>query len=223
MFEAKKRFGLIVLNYTVTSNHIHLLVRDTGKEVIPKSIQLIAGRVAQQYNQRKQRKGAFWEDRYHATAVDNGEHLSRCLVYIDMNMVRAGVVKHPCDWPTGGYPEIQNPRDRYGIIDHECLSQALGFHCVSSFQKQHRQWIDEALDANALERQAKWSKSIAVGSEDFVNQVVDTLSPRVGERETAVVGDSFVVREPAVSYSAHFDSKTVSLRHKNMLSWKLNT
>ena len=79
LFEAKKRFGLVVLNYTVTSNRIHLLVRDTGKDVIPKSIQLIAGRVAQQYNQRKQRKGAFWEDRYHATAVDNGEHLFRCL------------------------------------------------------------------------------------------------------------------------------------------------
>jgi putative transposase len=29
-FEAKKRFGLVVLNYAVTSNHIHLLVKDTG-------------------------------------------------------------------------------------------------------------------------------------------------------------------------------------------------
>ena len=24
MFEAKKRFGLIILNFTITSNHIHL-------------------------------------------------------------------------------------------------------------------------------------------------------------------------------------------------------
>jgi putative transposase len=46
LFEAKKRYGLIVLNYMVTSNHIHLLVRDDGKEsVIPNSIQLIAGRM----------------------------------------------------------------------------------------------------------------------------------------------------------------------------------
>jgi len=155
LFEAKKRFGLVILNHTVISNHTHLLVRDTGKDVIPNSIQLIAGRVAQQYNQRKQRKGAFWEDRYHGTAIDNGEHLFRCLVYIDMNMVRAGVVKHPFDWPTGGYPEIHKPRNRYGNIDHECLSQASGFHSVSTFQKHHRQWIDEALADNALERQAK--------------------------------------------------------------------
>lgn len=29
LFEARKRFGLCVLNYTVTSSHIHLLVKDT--------------------------------------------------------------------------------------------------------------------------------------------------------------------------------------------------
>ena len=45
LFEARKRYGLSVLNYAVTSNHIHLLVRDNGdRDVIPKSIQLIAGR-----------------------------------------------------------------------------------------------------------------------------------------------------------------------------------
>ena len=31
LFEAKQRFGLSVPNYRVTSNHIHLLVKDTGR------------------------------------------------------------------------------------------------------------------------------------------------------------------------------------------------
>ncbi len=75
LFEAKKRYGLRILNYTVTSNHIHLLVIDSGREGIPKSIQLVAGRTAQEYNQRKNRKGAFWEDRYHATAIATDQHL----------------------------------------------------------------------------------------------------------------------------------------------------
>ncbi len=57
----------------VTSNHIHLLVRDTGKNVIPDSMQLISGRVAQEYNLRKKCKGAFWEDRYHANGDRYGQ------------------------------------------------------------------------------------------------------------------------------------------------------
>ena len=119
LYEAKKRFGLIILNFTITSNHIHLLVYNGKVNVIPRSIQLIAGRTAREYNQRKKRKGAFWEDRYHATAVETGNHLIRCLTYIDLNMVRAGVVRHPDQWVYGGYHEIQNPKQRYSLIDRQ--------------------------------------------------------------------------------------------------------
>ena len=42
LFEGKKRFGTCILNYAVTSNHIHLLVRDGQEgEVIPQTMQLI--------------------------------------------------------------------------------------------------------------------------------------------------------------------------------------
>jgi putative transposase len=36
----------------VTSNHVHLLIKDTGPNVIAESMQLTAGRSAQKYNQR---------------------------------------------------------------------------------------------------------------------------------------------------------------------------
>ena len=45
LWEAKKRYGLVLLNYMVTSNHVHLLVADDGERMsIPRSIQLVAGR-----------------------------------------------------------------------------------------------------------------------------------------------------------------------------------
>ena len=95
-------------------------MKDTGQDVIAASMQLIAGRTAQEYNERKGRHGAFWEDRYHATAVEANEHLHRCLVYIDFNMVRAGVVGHPGQWKESGFSEIQDPPKRYRIVDlHE--------------------------------------------------------------------------------------------------------
>jgi putative transposase len=89
-------YGLSALIYTVTSNHIHLLVADDkSRGVMLDSIKLIAGRTGQEFNQRKARKGVYREGRYHATAVENGDHLIKCIVHIDFNMVRAGVVKHP--------------------------------------------------------------------------------------------------------------------------------
>jgi hypothetical protein len=61
-------------------------------------MQLIAGATGRAYNRRKERRGAFWEECYHATAVDSEEYLARCLVYIDLNMVRAGAIRHPREW-----------------------------------------------------------------------------------------------------------------------------
>jgi len=75
LVQARKRYGLSVLNCIVTCNHVHLLVRDCVQGAISKSLQLIAGRVAQKYKQRKSRRGAFWEDRYFATAVSTDHHL----------------------------------------------------------------------------------------------------------------------------------------------------
>ena len=85
LFQAKKRFGVNILNFCVTSNHIHLLLTGTKADAIAKSIQLIAGRTAYEYNSRKKRKGAFWNDRYHATAVETGEHLLNCIIWRKMS------------------------------------------------------------------------------------------------------------------------------------------
>ncbi len=53
LFEARKRYDLEILNYTVTSNHVHLLVYNgPDRETILRSIQLVAGRTAQEYGCR---------------------------------------------------------------------------------------------------------------------------------------------------------------------------
>ena len=40
-------------------------------------------------------------------------------------MVRAGMVKHPSEWTWSGYHEIQQPKARYRLIDHETLRELL--------------------------------------------------------------------------------------------------
>ncbi len=83
----------------------------------------------------------LWEDRYHATFIKTGEHLLRCIIfYIDLNMVRAGVVSHPEQWDHGGYNEIQNPRRKNILIDYETLERLSGFTNFDGFQAAHRRW-----------------------------------------------------------------------------------
>jgi putative transposase len=220
LYEGRKRFGLCVLNYAVTSNHVHLLVKDTQEGVIARSMQLVAGRTAQDYNRRKARLGAFWEDRYHATAIETDAHLLRCLVYIDLSMVRAGAVRHPSEWDHGGYGEIQNPPERYRLIDLPALSSLCGFGHVAEFQLGHHQSVEAALRDGATARDDRWSDSIAVGSEAFVEQVKAELGSAVGRRRSVADTKTYTLREQASSYKYLFDDKNGVLSQNNTHLWE---
>lgn len=215
LFEARTCYGLCVLNYIVTSNHIHLLVRDRGSGEIAKSMQLIVGRTAQEYNQRKQRKGAFWEDRYHATAVDSEGYLARCMAYIDLNMVRAGVVMHPSEWETCGYHEIQRPPLRYAVIDQAALREILGLKTQERLQQACREWVDEMLRAEQRPRESIWTKSLAVGRPDFVENVKVARGMKVQHREVCEQKGVHTLQEPAVSYTSRSGHDNHALRDEN--------
>ena len=176
LYEAKDRYGVPILNYVVTCNHIHLLVlAPEDKEAIPRTMQLVAGRTGFEYNRRKRRKGAYWEKRYHATAIQKDEHFIRCSLYIDLNMVRAKAVDHPKKWQHGGYNEIVKPKQRYRLIDHEELSRLTGMEVNSSFHKQYKCWVDNVLKQGNLSREEIWTTEVAVGSESFVEKIRKNL------------------------------------------------
>ena len=185
----------------VTSNHVHLLAFDNGRRnVIPDSIKLVAGRTGQEYNVRKNRRGAFWEDRYHATAVESNRYLRQCITYIDMNMVRAGVVTHPQQWEFCGYNEIQMPRKRKGIIDFDRLIDLLGFENYDDLKDAHYKWVDSAVQANSGGKESKWTQSVAVGSKAFIEKVKEALGFRVKGRKIIYADGTFELREALTPY-----------------------
>ncbi|MBC2713830.1 MAG: transposase [Desulfobacteraceae bacterium] len=221
LFEAKKRYGLCILNYTVTSNHIHLLVYNGKANIIPKSIQLIAGQTGRLYNLRKTRKGAFWEDRYHATAVATGNHLIRCIAYIDLNMVRAGVIRHPSEWEYGGYNEIQLPKQRYSLINRQKLSELTGLKDKDQLSETHRKWIEESLKNSASNRVGKWTESIAVGDKEFVLRAKARLGANAVGRKALENNEDYELRESQSSYNPVFAPEKCALRPENSFFWNV--
>ena len=205
LFKAQRRYGLSVLNYIATSNHIHLLVADGGQGEISKSMQLVAGRVAQEYNRRKSRRGAFWEDRYHATAVQSGRHLLRCMTYIDLNMVRAGVVRHPADWHDSGYVEIQSPWQRKGVIDFAKLLELLDEKSVKSLAHRLRMCAEENVTTTV--RQKLWTTAVGIGDEAFIRQLRTRLDVVPGRRKEAPFGSSIALHEPSALYISFSGTK----------------
>lgn len=200
LFQARRRYNLSILNYIVTANHIHLLVQDCGDNSIPSAIQLVAGRTAQEFNKRQGRRGSFWEDRYHATAVQSDAHLLRCMAYIDLNMVRARRVEHPIDWRESGYFEALHPKKRGSRIDPKKLCAVLGFETPAQLQLARDGWIAALIDANELQRQAYWTESVAVGNREYTVFMKRALGSSSPGRQPRSEGDCYSLREDSAIY-----------------------
>ena len=200
--EARARFGLCVLNYIVTRNHIHLLVCDGASGEIAPAMQLVAGRTAQAHNKREGRVGAFWQGRYHRTAIQSDHHLVRCMTYIDLNMVRAGAVRHPREWPESGYFEIHAARSRPEIIDIEALCRLTGASDYADLRARLRRWTEHALHTAPREREPAWTESLAVGSADYLRAFGAEARLLWRNREIAQAGEVWCLRDSGAAYSA---------------------
>jgi putative transposase len=181
------------LNYVATSNHVHLLLADQGNREIARSMQFIAGRTAQEFNSRKRRKGAFWEDRYHATAVQADSHLIRCITYIDLNMVRARVVEHPSIWEVCGYNEIQSPWGRKGVIDFDRLRCYLGVRSNEELAKLQNTQLGHEIERT--QRDPAWTESVAVGEQTYLLELQRDLAARGIHKHAVDNGGTWVLQD----------------------------
>jgi putative transposase len=196
-----KEHGVKLLGYCLTSNHIHMIALESRRGGISRMMQRLEGGFASAFNRRKHRSGAYWEDRYHCTMVEDGGHLRNCLIYVDLNMVRAGVVLHPREWEWCGYHELVGHRTRYRLLDVELLLEILGMTDHEIFAKEYQIRIQRAKVEEQLRRERRWTESIAVGSESYVRKVAaairnERLRPRFDEAQDG----SWAVWEQTSSY-----------------------
>ena len=69
-------FEVALLDYCITSNHVHLLLDAEERMQISGLMRTVAGEFARAYNRRQGRMNAFWGDNFHATLVEGGEGLA---------------------------------------------------------------------------------------------------------------------------------------------------
>ena len=130
-------------------------------------------------------------------------------------MVRAGVVGHPAEWAFSGYNEIQEPRERYALVDYEGLRELLNFRGMDDLAEAYRRWVDESLSAGDHYRDGKWTESVAVGTEAFVMATKEKLGVKATGRELVGGDGSYELRESPARYSGILGYENEGLRLKN--------
>ncbi len=88
-----------VYGYCLMDNHVHLLIKEE-EESISNAIKRISSSYVHSYNNKYDRCGHLFGERYKSEAVENDEYFLTVLRYIHQNPIKAGKIKdiEECKW-----------------------------------------------------------------------------------------------------------------------------
>ena len=101
--EACDRCGCQIHAYTLMTNHVHLLATPLEKVSVSRMMQYVGRHYVPYVNKKYCRSGTLWEGRFKAAIVDSSAYLLACYRYVELNPVRAGIVKHPGEYSWSSY------------------------------------------------------------------------------------------------------------------------
>jgi REP element-mobilizing transposase RayT len=143
-------------------------------------------RMTRWYNLCHQRKGTLWEERYKSVIVEDGTASRMMAAYIDLNPVRAGMVKDPADYrwssygeAVGGGPKGNGKKAREGLV-RACMGhKGVGFEAEKwkEVAKMYRKLL-----GLAIERKSGCAKEQVTAAKAHRLQAVMEKSLQSGEK-----------------------------------------
>lgn len=113
-----KDHGLSILGFCLMTNHVHLIVIPPEANTLAKAIGRTHLDYTNHFNARHGRGGHLWQNRFFSCLVV-GPHLWRALRYVDLNPVRAGLVRKPWHWRWSSAEVHAGGADDFDLLDME--------------------------------------------------------------------------------------------------------
>lgn len=167
--------------YVLMTNHLHLLITPKEEQGVSKTMQTLGRYYVQYFNYTYRRTGTLWEGRYKATLIDSENYLLTCMRYIELNPVRAGMVRHPSDYPWSSYHH--NARgEPDALITPHLEYRRLG-KTKEDRQAAYRQLFKHRIPEQAMkEIRDTTNKAWVLGSDRFRQRIQKLLERRVEPR-----------------------------------------
>jgi putative transposase len=178
--EQAKRHQVALHAYVLMGNHLHLLATPETAEGVPLMMQGLGRAYVRWFNRRHGRSGTLWEGRYRSTLIESERYLLACMVYIDLNPVRAGMVAAPADYRWSSHAHYAGLHSDPLVTPH-ALYWALG-NTPFAREQAYVDLVRSGLDPwqqDALRRAAH--SGWALGSAEFVAELQRRTERRVAK------------------------------------------
>ena len=166
--------------YVLMTNHFHLLATPRTEVGLPSLMQAVGRRYVRYFNQRQARTGTLWEGRYRSTLIEADRYLLACMVYLDLNPVRAGIAPTAADYFWSSHAHYVGLRSDNVVTAHP-LYWTLG---NTPFAREAAYAETVAAGIDPVDRQALTDSALrgwALGSKDYVAELQKRTARRVSK------------------------------------------
>lgn len=155
-----------VYHYCIMPNHIHLIIEITPKSNLSKFMKQLNLSYLYHYKKRYKYDGHLWQGRYKSLIISKDEYLIVCARYIELNPVKAKIVKNPKDYQYSSYNAYAYGK-KSDIIESDPIYLEWG-KTDKQRQQNYRRDITEELERLSLNLNARF-----LGSQDFITRMED--------------------------------------------------
>ena len=177
--ESLARYGCRLHAYVLMTNHVHLLVSPDEKDSISKMMQYVGRRYVPYINQKYNRSGTLWEGRYKSNLIQEELYLLACMRYIELNPVRANMVRNASEYRWSSYHFNAIGQDDELVSEHK-IYLSLGrdkkarVHAYRSLFQAHMP------DDVTKEIRDAWHSGTPLVNDRFKEQIEKSLKTKLG-------------------------------------------
>ena len=176
--EQSRRFGCAIHAYMLMTNHVHLLLTPHKADSAALMMKHLGQRYVQYVNRTYRRSGTLWEGRFRSCLTQSEGYVLACYRYIELNPVRAGMVRQPRDYRWSSYNGNGDGRSDALLTPHE---QYLGLGRSEARRREvYRELFKAHLDPDILAQiRLATNGNVVLGGQRFEEQIAKMLKRRV--------------------------------------------
>src|SRR5258708_876492 len=163
-------YALRILGYCLMTNHVHLVAGREHEGSLARTLREVHGRYARYRNAVERSSGHLWQNRYYSCAFE-GVRLASVMRYVELNPVRAGIVKSAGDFAWSSALMHLGGADALRLLDLEAWRREW-------LPEEWAQWLLEGAEETAVIREATHTGRV-LGSESFVAELELKLERRL--------------------------------------------
>lgn len=112
------KYKVNIIAYCIMDNHSHFLMHTEETQNISNFMKQVNSIYAMDYNRRKNRVGYVYRNRFKSVPIMTREQMYKCIKYIHMNPVKAGIVNDEAKYEYSSYNDYLN---QTGFINEKIL------------------------------------------------------------------------------------------------------